>query len=219
MRQADYFHAGEEHSSTSQSSDRSAAYEKAVDITGVARAYRVYRARAESCALMARRAPPRTPPARAARRTGTHLESVLHQHVQFRKTVGESDVYLFAGITGDLHPNHVDEVYMNRTPYAHRIVHGALLIGFMSTTSTLMAQRIQAAIPHVVVSYGYDRIRFVRPVHIGDTITVDYTIAQVDAGEGKTFAEVTIKNQRNELVCAGTHIMKLVGARNAPTPR
>jgi len=128
-------------------------------------------------------------------------------------------VYLFAGITGDLHPNHVDEVYMSTTPYARRIVHGALLVGFMSTTSTLMAQRIQAAIPQVLVSYGYDRIRFIKPVRIGDTITVDYAVGRVNEAEGKTFAEVTIRNQKNEVVCVGTHIMKLVSARNSDTLR
>lgn len=141
---------------------------------------------------------------------------MLNQHVQFRKTVGESDVYQFAGITGDLHPNHVDEVYMSRTPYGRRIVHGALLVGFMSTTSTLMTQRVQAAVPLPVVSYGYDRIRFMKPVHIGDTITVDYTVARVDDAERKLFADVTITNQRNELVCAGTHILKIVDRK---TPR
>jgi len=147
------------------------------------------------------------------------LSSVLHQRVRFRKTLAESDVYLFAGITGDLHPNHVDEVYMSGTPYAHRIAHGALLVGFMSATSTLMAQRIQAAIPRVVVSYGYDRIRFIKPVRIGDTITVDYAVDRVDEAEEKTFAEVAIRNQHDEVVCVGTHIMKLVGARRPAFPR
>lgn len=143
---------------------------------------------------------------------------MLGQRVQFRKTIAESDVYLFAGITGDLHPNHVDEVYMRGTPYAGRIAHGALLVGFMSTTSTLMTQRVQAAVPQVVVSYGYDRIRFIKPVRIGDTITVDYTVVRVDETEGRMFADVTIKNQRNDLVCAGTHILKLIGA-GASAPR
>lgn len=135
---------------------------------------------------------------------------MLHQHVQFRKTVGESDVYQFAGITGDLHPNHVDEVYMRGTPYGRRIVHGALLIGFMSTTSTLMTQRLETAASQAIVSYGYDRIRFIKAVHIGDTITVDYTVARVDDVDRKLFADVTITNQRHELVCAGTHILKVV---------
>lgn len=146
---------------------------------------------------------------------GHRLTSMLNQQVRFRKTVGETDVYLFAGITGDLHPNHVDEVYMRTTPYAHRIVHGALLVGFMSTTSTLMAQRIQAAIPQPLVSYGYDRIRFIKPVRIGDTITVDYAVGRVDEAAGKTFAEVTIRNQADEVVCVGTHILKLVGPPKA----
>ena len=61
--------------------------------------------------------------------------------VRFSKTVSESDVYLFAGITGDLAPNHVDEEYMRATPYGRRIAHGALLIGFMSTASTMMVER------------------------------------------------------------------------------
>lgn len=143
---------------------------------------------------------------------------MLEQRVQFRKTVGESDVYQFAGITGDLHPNHVDEMYMSRTPYGRRIAHGALLVGFMSAASTLMTQRVQAAVPLPIVSYGYDRIRFIKAVHIGDTITVDYVVARVDDAERKLFADVTITNQRRELVCAGTHILKIVD-RGKPRPR
>lgn len=166
---------------------------------------------------MAGRVSPRRARTRAAPLHEQGLSSALNQRVRFRKTVGESDVYLFAGITGDLHPNHVDEVYMSRTPYARRIVHGALLVGFMSTTSTLMTQRLQTLTPRVVVSYGYDRIRFIKPVHIGDTITVDYAVRRVDGADQKMFAEVTISNQKNELVCVGTHILKLVAARTAGT--
>jgi len=57
--------------------------------------------------------------------------------VSFSKTVGESDVYLFAGITGDLAPNHVDEEYMKRSSYGARIAHGARLIGYMSTAQCI----------------------------------------------------------------------------------
>jgi acyl dehydratase len=52
----------------------------------------------------------------------------LGQKAKFSKTVGESDVYLFAGVTGDLHPNHVDEAYMQNTPYGHRIAPRSLLL-------------------------------------------------------------------------------------------
>ena len=58
--------------------------------------------------------------------------------VTFAKTVGESDVYLFAGITGDLAVNHVNEQYMKRSKYGTRIAHGALMIGYASTCSTML---------------------------------------------------------------------------------
>ena len=61
----------------------------------------------------------------------------IGHEVSFSKTVGETDVYMFAGITGDLAPNHVDEVYMQKSAYGGRIAHGALLIGYMSTASTM----------------------------------------------------------------------------------
>ena len=61
--------------------------------------------------------------------------------VTFSKTVGESDVYLFAGITGDFSPNHVNKEIMGGTPYKERIAHGVLSIGFASTTSTLMIEK------------------------------------------------------------------------------
>ena len=59
---------------------------------------------------------------------------------EFSKTVGESDVYLFAGITGDFNNNHINEAYMANTVYKKRIMHGALGIGFMSTASSRGSQ-------------------------------------------------------------------------------
>ena len=126
--------------------------------------------------------------------------------VRFSKTVSESDVYLFAGITGDLAPNHVDEAYMRGTPYGRRIAHGALLIGFMSTASTMMVERhgglAQGETP---VSLGYDRVRFTAPVFLGDTITVSYTIAEVDPTRRRSRSKIEVTNQQGEIVAvAGT---------------
>jgi acyl dehydratase len=125
---------------------------------------------------------------------------------RFTKTVGESDVYLFAGLTGDLHRNHVDEEYMRDGPYGGRIAHGALLVGYMSAASTKLSE----GCPVPVVSYGYDRIRFIRGVRLGDTVTVEYRITEHVPEEAKTFAQVTCTNQRGEVVAAATHIMKFV---------
>jgi len=126
--------------------------------------------------------------------------------VTVRKTVSETDIYLFAGVSGDFHPNHVDEEYMRGTTYGRRVAHGALLVGFMSAASTKMVLGLAGTI----VSYGYDRIRFLRPVFIGDTVTVTYEIVEQDAATGKVFARVTCTNQRGEVVAAATHILKVV---------
>lgn len=127
-------------------------------------------------------------------------------HARFAKTVGESDVYLFAGITGDLDPNHVDEEYCKTTPFGHRIAHGALIVGYMSTTSTMVLHGFEGT----VVSLGYDRIRLLKPVFIGDTVTVDYRIVNVDHEKHRTTANVEVHNQRGELVAVATHIQKVI---------
>ena len=65
----------------------------------------------------------------------------IGDQVSFAKTVGETDIYLFAGITGDFSVNHVNEQYMARSKYGRRIAHGALLIGYASTCSTMMIEK------------------------------------------------------------------------------
>lgn len=131
----------------------------------------------------------------------------LGKKATMRKTVGESDVYLFAGITGDLGPNHVDEEFMRKTPYGRRIAHGVLAVGFMSTCSTKVIGDLP---PAAVVSYGYDRIRFPKPLFIGDTVTVTYEIVERDEATMRTFAKVTCTTERGDTVAVGTHILKVV---------
>lgn len=128
------------------------------------------------------------------------------QKVVFSKTVSEADVYMYGGITGDLSPNHVNDEYMKKTRYGQRIAHGALLIGFMSTTSTLICQNCTRP----SVSYGYDRIRFTGPVRFGDTVTVEYKITEVIEAEDKTRSEITVYNQNGDVVAVGSHILKFV---------
>jgi 3-hydroxybutyryl-CoA dehydratase len=131
--------------------------------------------------------------------------------VSFAKTVGESDVYLFAGITGDLSGNHVNEQFMAGSSYGRRIAHGALLIGFMSTCSTLMIEKCAGTMSgETPVSLGYDRIRFLGPVFIGDTVTVTYRIAEVDPARRRSVADIEVKNQSSDLVAVARHILKWV---------
>jgi len=133
------------------------------------------------------------------------------EQVTFSKTVGESDIYMFAGITGDFSGNHVDEQYMTKSAFGHRIAHGALLVGFMSTTSTMMIARcVERGIDETPVSLGYDGIRFIKPVYINDTVTVTYTISEIDTARRRSLSNVEVINQAGETVAIGQHILKWV---------
>jgi acyl dehydratase len=128
--------------------------------------------------------------------------------VVFAKTIGESDIYLFAGITGDLSPNHVNAEYMKSTPYGKIVAHGALIVGLMSNCSTRILEQAETTRP--AVSYGYDRIRFIQPVFVGDTITIAYEIVSHDESKAITVAEVVAVNQRGETVAIATHLLKFL---------
>jgi 3-hydroxybutyryl-CoA dehydratase len=128
--------------------------------------------------------------------------------VSSSKTVAESDVYLFAGITGDLSPNHVDEEFMAGTPFRRRIVHGALLVGYMSNCSTRFCARLETP-GEVAVSAGYDRVRFIAPVFLGDTIRVDYVIREVDHARRRSYADVTV-SVGGRTCAVATHILAWV---------
>jgi acyl dehydratase len=136
------------------------------------------------------------------------LKDCIGREVTCSKTVAESDVLLFAGITGDFSPNHVDEEAMKKTQYGGRIAHGALLVGYMSRASSAIAEQCVALMQsHYPVSLGYDRVRFLRGVLMGDTITIHYRITEIDLAKARTLASVTMTNQRGETVAAATHLM------------
>lgn len=127
--------------------------------------------------------------------------------VSVSRTISESDVYLFGGLTGDLGPNHVDEEWSKKTAYGRRVVHGAYLVGLASAASTLMGSTYEKG-AYRGASYGYDKVRFVRPVFIGDTVTMTYTIKELSPSDLKTYAEVIGTNQDGTVVFAAVHIAK-----------
>ena len=129
---------------------------------------------------------------------------------RFSKTVSEYDVYSFAGITGDFSPNHTNKAYMEKSSYGRLQAHGALMVGFMSTVSTLAIAGSREGADETPVSLGYDRIRFLAPVYFGDTITVDYRFTAIDVERRRTTADIQVTNQDGTLVAVGTHILKWV---------
>jgi acyl dehydratase len=138
---------------------------------------------------------------------GTSVSEIpLGLKTRVSRTVSESDVYLFAGISGDHDPNHTDEEYCKKTSFGHRIAHGALILGYTSAAST----QILHAFDRPMVSLGYDRVRFLKPVYFGDTITVDYEITERVVEKERVHSTIEVRNQRGDLVMVATHIMQLV---------
>jgi acyl dehydratase len=133
------------------------------------------------------------------------------QRYVFAKTVGETDVVLFAGITGDFSDTHVNDQYMReKSNLGGRIAHGALIVGYMSTVSTISIAHVihKEGLSDFPVSAGYDKVRFIRPVKLGDTVTVSYTVISVDKERGRSTAKVEAINQHGETVAASEHIMR-----------
>ena len=127
----------------------------------------------------------------------------------FTKTVSESDVYQFAGITGDFSPNHVNKAYMEKSSYGRLMAHGALIVGFMSTVSTQIIAHSRET-EETPVSVGYDKVRFLKPVFLGDTITVAYTVSEIDVVRRRSTAGIEVANQNDELVAVASHILQWV---------
>jgi 3-hydroxybutyryl-CoA dehydratase len=139
----------------------------------------------------------------------TDLPITIGDSYRFRKTVSESDVYQFAGISGDLSPNHLDEEAMAATPYGGRIAHGALLVAYMSACSTMACAKARDSDWGVPVSLGYDRVRFLKGVRLGDTIQVDYAYADFDTRRARSTAHVRVA-VGGTLVAVADHLMTWV---------
>ncbi len=99
-------------------------------------------------------------------------ELSVGQSARFSKTISESDVYGFAGITGDFNPAHVDEAYAQNTFFKNRIAHGMLTASFISTI-------IGTMLPGPGSVYMRQEVRFLAPVKIGDTITAVAEVAEL----------------------------------------
>lgn len=120
------------------------------------------------------------------------------------RTVTETDVVVHAGHTGDFFPHHMDAEFMKKTPFGQRIAHGTMVfsIGVGLTASVINP---------VAFSYGYDRLRFIRPVFIGDTIRTRATIVAKEddpkrPDAGRVIERCEVINQRDEVVLAADHI-------------
>ena len=126
----------------------------------------------------------------------TIQEMKIGDHASVTKTVSETDVYLFAGITGDLNPAHTNEVAASKTMFKTRIAHGMLGAGFISAVLGMY-------LPGPGTIYMGQELKFTKPVHIGDTVTATATVEEIILEKNRVILDTTAVNQDGEIVIKG----------------
>jgi len=120
------------------------------------------------------------------------------------RTITETDIIIHAGQTGDFYPHHMDKEWCATQPFKQRIAHGTLIF---SVAIGMTAGEINP----VAMSYGYDKLRFIKPVFIGDTVTCKATIAEKrehkKPGYGMVVEKVEAINQHGETVMVCEHLL------------
>jgi len=131
------------------------------------------------------------------------------------RTITETDVVLHAGQTGDFYPHHMDAEWCKTQEFGQRIAHGTLIF---SVGIGMAAGDVNP----LAFSYGYDRLRFIKPVFIGDTITVRITIKEKRdypkrPDHGMVVEGVEIMNQHGQTVLACEHLLVVQRRQENPS--
>jgi 3-hydroxybutyryl-CoA dehydratase len=127
-------------------------------------------------------------------------EITVGDSAEFTKTISESDIYLFAGVTGDLNPFHINEEYAKKTYFKGRIAHGMLLAGFISNV-------VGCNLPGPGAIYVKQELKFLAPARIGDTITAKATVTEVMADKNRVVLQTTCTNQNGDVVLDGQAVV------------
>jgi len=117
----------------------------------------------------------------------------------FSKTISERDVFEFADASGDFNPLHIDEEYAKRTVFGHRIAHGILTAGIISTV-------LGGEIPGVGTIFVELHIKFLKPVYFGDTVTATGTVVEI-INLKRVRLMVSCHNQHGDDVAMGNAIV------------
>ena len=126
----------------------------------------------------------------------TYDELSISDTAEVTKTISESDVYLFAGITGDMNPAHLNEEYAKGTVFKKRIVHGVLLCGLISNV-------LGNQLPGNGTIYMSQTVKFLAPVYFGDTITARVEIIEKRDEKKRAVIQTRCFNQNGEMVVDG----------------
>ncbi|MBW2353876.1 MAG: MaoC family dehydratase [Deltaproteobacteria bacterium] len=129
--------------------------------------------------------------------TGKTIDQLrMGDTAEFAKTVTESDVYLYAGITGDFNPAHLNEEYAKKTFFKTRIAHGMLTAGFVSGL-------LGMSLPGPGTVYVRQVLDFLAPVRIGDTVTARVEVVEIMKDENRVRMRTSCTNQDGTLVLDG----------------
>ena len=126
----------------------------------------------------------------------TMQEIHLGDSASFSKTITEADITLFAGISGDFNPAHINAVAAEQSMFGRRIAHGMLSAGFISTV-------LGTQLPGPGTIYMAQELRFVKPVFIGDTVTAICTVVERNEEKNRLKLETVVENQNGEKVITG----------------
>ncbi len=126
----------------------------------------------------------------------TIQQLTLGESASTAKTISETDVYLFAGITGDLNPAHVNQEYAQATRFGGRIAHGMLSAGLISAV-------IGMQLPGPGTIYMGQDLKFLAPVKIGDTVTATVTVRELDLERNRVTLETVCENQSGQKLVVG----------------
>lgn len=127
----------------------------------------------------------------------------IGQTAEFSKTLGESDVYLFAGISGDFNPIHINQEHAKNSYFGSRLVHGMLTASFISTV-------LGTKLPGPNSIYRRQEIVFKAPVYIGDTVTARVEIIEKNANRRNIILKTVVVNQHKVTVLEGKAEIKLI---------
>jgi 3-hydroxybutyryl-CoA dehydratase len=127
-------------------------------------------------------------------------EIEIGETASFAKTITETDVYLFAGVTGDMNPVHVNRVFAAATSFKQPIAHGVLGVGLISNV-------LGTQLPGPGSIYMSQSIKFTRPVYIGDTITATVEVTKKNTDKNRVVLRTWCENQEGSIVMEGEAVL------------
>jgi len=130
----------------------------------------------------------------------TIQELKVRETAEFAKTISETDIYLYAGITGDFNPAHINEEYAKNTFFKTRIAHGMIAAGLISTL-------LGTKLPGPGTIYLQQSLNFLAPVRIGDTITARVEIIEMETEKNRVRLKTVCLNQDGTEILDGEAVV------------